>query len=224
MTKINPSKIKFLLIGEIHGIRENLKILKVFVDLYFKKKINFIIAFEWPAYLSREINDYILGKTNILAWKGWEFINNRDGRISKEHIAFLSWLRKKNIKLSKDQDCVSIICFDENADKWNERDRLMGNNIKKAERNVIAIMGNPHAAKSKFKLDKERHVPLGYHLPRKQTVAVKIIYRTGKFYNHGIHNIRKQDRAKLGLSKSKKVAGFDYVYMINMAHPTSPLK
>lgn len=222
MININPSKIKNLLIGEVHGIGENLEVLRLFVSLYLRKKIKFAVSFEWPSYLSEEINGYVLGRSNKLFWKNWNFIKDKDGRISSEHIKFLSWLRTKNLKLPTNRK-IAVVCFDADARKWNERDRLMAGNIRITKQKVIAIMGNLHASKSKFKLDKKQCVPLGYHLPRKQTVAIKIVYLAGKFYNHGINNIKKQTKVNLGLSRNKKVVGFDYVYTIDIAHPISLL-
>src|SRR5581483_9599923 len=141
-----PASKKFLLIGEIHGVRENLDILKCFIIPHLAKKKKITVGFEWPARLSQEINDYISGKTKKIFPRKWKFAHNRDGRISKEHVQFLSWLRKNKI---------TVLCFDESLRSWNERDRAMAQNLQKASGNIIAITGNLHARKRKFVLDKE---------------------------------------------------------------------
>lgn len=223
MTKLlNLSKIKFLLIGETHGIHENIIILKIFTNAYFSTNKKFAIGFEWPSILSSEINQYISGEIDKLSWRNWKFINDKDGRISKEHIAFLLWLRNKNLALPQSRE-ISIICFDENSKQWNERDKKMAQNLKKSKIPVIAIMGNLHAQKTKFNFGKEKYMPVGFRLSGENSVAIKIGYLSGKFYNHGIKNIQRTKGMKLGLVKGEG-DDFNYFYVVKEAHPIELLK
>ena len=211
------SKIQFLLIGEIHGIHENINVLKIFVNAYFSTNKRFAIGFEWPSALSDEINQYILGEVDKLSWKKWKFVNDKDGRISKEHIAFLSWLRKKNLAFSSKKR-ILVICFDENSKQWNERDKRMSQNLEKAKMPVIAIMGNLHAQRTKFNFEKEKYTPIGFHLSGRNMIAIKINYLSGKFYNYGIKKIQRTKGIKLGLIKNDG-NDFDYFYVVKEAHP-----
>ena len=120
---------KFLLIGEIHGIKENIKTLKFILNSYLnlnKNNSRLVIAFEWPAELTGEINDYLKGKVK-LNWRKWNFVKYRDGRISKEHLKFLNWIKKINLKIPENKK-IKIQCFDVSAKKWNTRDKKNGKN------------------------------------------------------------------------------------------------
>lgn len=214
-------KTKFLLIGEIHGIRENIDVLKLFINLYLATKEKFVVALEWPANLSGEINKYLLGRADNLNWEKWDFINYKDGRISKEHLRFLSLLRARNVHLSKNRK-ISIRCFDASTNEWNARDKLMAKNLKSTRGNVLAIMGNFHANKMRFELSGQKYIPLGSLLPQQETMAIKIEYLSGKFYNHKIKTIRSKIKSGSGLKKSGQ-KGFDYVYVISKAHPVKML-
>lgn len=222
MDKMNIQfKTKFVLIGEIHGIRENIDVLKLFINLYLAAKEKFVVALEWPANLSGEINKYLFGIVGGLNWEKWPFINYKDGRISKEHLRFLFWLRTKNMHLSKNRK-ISIKCFDASANEWDKRDKSMAKNIKLTRGNVLAIMGNFHANKMKFELGGQKYMPLGSFLPQQETMAIKIEYLSGKFYNHKIKTVRGSIKSGLGLKKSKQ-KGFDYIYVIPKAHPVKML-
>jgi hypothetical protein len=222
MKDIFLNKAKFLLIGETHGIRENLVVLKIFVKIYFASNKKFIVAFEWPSSLTEEINEYLSDKAKSLSWQKWKFINDKDGRISKQHIQFLTWLKKENLKLPKNKR-LEIKCFDENAKIWNKRDKMMAQNLGRSKVNTIAIMGKLHANKTKLNLDGEQYTPLAFSLVSKKMISIRINYLTGKFYNHGIKNLEKGEDLKLGLTKNNGL-DFDYIYTIKEAQPISLLK
>lgn len=213
---------QILLIGEIHGIRENVDILKLFVGIYLKTNRRFAIGLEWPSFLSEEINQYISGRANRLSWRTWAFVKDKDGRISKEHLAFLSWLKKKNSSLPP-QKRILVVCFDENPKRWNERDKRMAQNLEKIKIPIVAITGNLHAQKTKFKFGKKLYTPIGFRLSGKKSIFVKINYLSGKFYNHGIKRIQSVKKMKLGLIKNKS-KDFDYIYAIENARPVELLK
>jgi hypothetical protein len=106
---------RFILIGEVHGAKENLIIIKSFLSFFIKQKISVILALEWPNNLNSEINKY-LTKNKKLRWQVWQFSKTPDGRISKEHLVLLKWLRNKKLR---------VVCIDEGGLNWNDRDNTM---------------------------------------------------------------------------------------------------
>ena len=217
----------YILIGEIHGIKENVEILKLFTELYFTKyNSKLILAFEWPVQLEKEINAYIQNHGD-LNWRKWEFIKYKDGRISKEHIFFLKWVKKINFRLQKSQQ-IKIRCFDVIAKNWNERDKKMANillhNIKDKRVKVVAIMGNFHASKKPFVFDGVKYIPLGSYLPKNKTISVKLEYMSGYFCNGTIKKILPITKninfvSKFVLRKTGK-SGYDYILLVKKANPT----
>lgn len=215
----------YILIGEIHGIKENVEILKLFTELYFTKYDGkLILAFEWPMQLEKEINDYIQNRGN-LNWRKWEFIKYKDGRIFKEHIFFLKWIKRINFRLQKSQQ-IKIRCFDAIAKKWNERDKKMANvllrDIKDKKTKVIAMMGNFHASKKPFVFDRVKYIPLGSYLPKNKTISVKLEYISGYFYNGTIKKIPPITKninfaSKFALRKTEK-SGYDYILLVKKAN------
>lgn len=89
----------FIVIGEIHGIKENLDIVKYFINFLTDQNRPIIFAIEWPSDLNMEINDYVKKNKSDLNWKRWLFSSSPDGRISKEHLKLIDWLRKKQIPI-----------------------------------------------------------------------------------------------------------------------------
>src|SRR3989338_1084199 len=145
-----PQK-QFILLGEMHGARENIEILNMFIEWATQLEEPLILGLEWPEQLTEEINNYVLGASS-LSWSSWEFIKHKDGRISQEHIAFLEWLKDFNSRLDLAKK-ITIQCFDIEAEKWNERDKKMADVLLKRKSEgvrFIAIMGNFHAKKEKF--------------------------------------------------------------------------
>lgn len=141
----------FIIIGETHGIKENLDVVKYFINFLTDQNIPTVFGIEWPSDLNMEINDYIIKNKSDLNWKRWAFSGSPDGRISKEHLKLIDWLRKKQIPIK---------CFDDNDKDWNDRDKKMAINmlrISKEHKNnkVVALMGNLHAKKHSFDLNNQ---------------------------------------------------------------------
>jgi|SRR3989338_8707964 len=216
---------QFILLGEMHGVRENIEILKMFIEWATQLEEPVVVCLEWPDQLTEEINDYLLG-VGLLRWSSWEFIKHKDGRVSQEHIAFLEWLKDFNLHLVKK---TTVQCFDVETGGWNERDKKMANILlkRKSERvRVIAIMGNFHAKKEKFFLDQEEHIPLGYYLPTASTTTIKLDYLSGSFFNKSqkeFINRETNDDTELLLKESQD-PDYDFVLLIPRAHPVSLLK
>lgn len=78
---------KIIVFEETHGVRENLVLVKLFIDVLLKNKFSVLFAIEWPAGLNKEIEDFLNNKAE-LSWKKWPFSRSPDGRISREHLRF----------------------------------------------------------------------------------------------------------------------------------------
>ncbi len=220
---------KFLLIGEVHGVKENIRMLKSIVNSYLNKHNHkLVIALEWPAEFTGEINDYLRGRIK-LNWRKWKFVKYKDGRISKEHLKFLNWIKKINLKIPESKK-IEILCFDMNAKKWNIRDEKMARillKVGKGRKNkIIAIMGNLHARKEPFYMDTKKYIPLGTYLPKYTTSSIKLEYLSGHFFNQKLKKFLPTERTKKapihGFQKTKE-SGYDYVFYIKKANPISLL-
>lgn len=213
----------FIVIGETHGIKENLDIIKYFINFLTDQRIPIILGIEWPSDLNMEINDYIKKNKSDLNWKRWAFASSPDGRISKEHLKFLGWLKKKQI---------SIKCFDSNGKSWNDRDKKMAKNItdvfnKNKDHKIIALMGNLHAKKHSFILNGKVCRPLVSYLPKNKTVSFKINYLSGQYFNMFVKKIEPSKEIKTENKKSNliklKNSGYDYEIILKKATPINIL-
>ena len=178
----------FIILGETHGIKENLDITKFFLKFFIDQNISIFFAIEWPINLEIEINDYLLKKSS-LNWKRWVFSRSPDGRISKEHLKFLGWLKKKQIPIK---------CFDDNGKNWNDRDKKMAKNItdihtKNKKSKIIILLGNLHAKKHFFDLNGKIFRPTASYLPKNKTISFKINYLSGQYFNMFIKKIELLD-------------------------------
>jgi len=219
-------KNKFIVIGEFHGVKENITIIKNFLTFFFQQKIPINFAMEWPKDLTKEINKYLKGKIK-LNWRSWKFSTSPDGRISKEHLGFIRWLKKRKI---------NFYCIDEGSPKnetwayWNDRDKKMAKNIMKIKKDkIIVLMGRLHSRtdrfKSKFISKTKFNNPAGYYLPKNKTLSICLRYAYGKTYNCGIKNINdkiKKPKNDFLIRKLRK-KGYDYEIIIKHAHPVTIL-
>lgn len=223
-------KANIILVGEIHGIKENVEVLRSLVSSYLRnmRDRRLVLAFEWPHELTGEISTYLKNRAP-LDWRKWNFRTYHDGRISREHINFLKWVKKVNKKLPR--NCVILVrCFDVGAKRWNERDKKMARLLLRGgiSKNVtaIAMMGNLHARRKKFSLEGVQYIPLGYHMPRNAAVSVKLEYLSGSFYNMSLKKIspkKKNAAAMSRLEKINKKLGYDRTCFLERAHPVKPL-
>lgn len=207
----------FLIIGEIHGIKENIRIIKELIAYFSRENQNICLAMEWPDELEKELI-YFLKNGGKLKWRRWQFSRSLDGRISKEHLNFLGWLKKrKNIEL---------ICLDPKLKPsknwrrdWNRRDGKMAEKILRTSKKgggcrFIIWLGNLHASKKIMKKDNLK--PLGCLLSKKipsKTVNIKILYKSGYYFN----------LTKKPIKKQQKKQGFDYFISVEKARPITPL-
>lgn len=217
------AKNKIILLGELHGARESIDIIEEFVDIFTNKKIQFIIGFEWPEDIEKEINLYLINKSKQLNWRKWEFLSHKDGRFSLDHVDLLKKLRKLNQKLPP-KLAIKAFCFDYVSEDWNKRDKRMAERIRTVSsifpgKKILAVMGRIHAAKK----GKEPYKPLATHLKNRQIVSICIKYGSGRFQNMGLRFV-KGDKYKIKKAKLiKDNKNFDYKVLIPVAHPVKIL-
>jgi hypothetical protein len=227
----NIENKKIILLGEVHGVRENVKIIKKFIDSIEKKGLSITVAFEWPSKINHDIQKFLNNEDVLLNWKNWEFVHYKDGRISKEHILFLDWIKNKN-KILPPERKHDIFCFSEDDKSWDGRDLKMAENIKSLlmskdnKRIVLAIMGNLHAQKEKVKFDKKYHTPLALNLPLEDLITFKIDYICGTFFNHLLQNFDEKNKCeeKSIYIEPSKTKNFDYRIIVPHAHSITLLK
>lgn len=126
LKKIKQKKIIFL--GKMHGVMENVEIIKTFVTSLEVEGISVVIALEWPKEINSDVQAFLNNTETMLPWQGWDFVQDKDGRISKEHIDFLQWLKTRNKALLSDKK-HNVFCFSEEHKSWNVRDLKMAQNI-----------------------------------------------------------------------------------------------
>jgi len=211
----------FIVLGETHGIKENLDVAKCFINFFTDQKIPVIFATEWPCNLNSEINEYIKKDKSIMGWKSWLFSRSPDGRISKEHLRFLRWLKKKQ---------VQIRCFDNSGKNWNDRDKKMAMDImnfskKNKDHKILAFMGSLHAKKHYFELNNKKCKPLTSYLPKNKTISFKISYLSGRYFNMFIKKIKPTNKIKSLNKKVKIIKSKDYdcEIILNKATPITIL-
>ncbi|MFH1551450.1 MAG: hypothetical protein ABIC36_01050 [bacterium] len=232
MYNFNLKKIKqkkIILLGETHGVMENVEIIKTFVTSLEASGISVVIALEWPIEINSDIQAFLNNTEIILPWQNWNFAQDKDGRISKEHIAFLQWFKIRNSILLPDKK-HNVFCFSEEHKSWNTRDFKMAQNINSILNNhsqkvVLAVMGNFHAQKKEFVFNGEVYIPLATHLSRGDIVVFKCDYRCGSFFNHTLQFFKSCKGCDNGsiFVKSASTEAFDYYVVVPCAHAVTLL-
>ncbi|MBB5774701.1 hypothetical protein [Nonomuraea jabiensis] len=154
-----------LLLGEVHGVRENPLIVQ---GLMRALRVT-TLALEWPEQLKPELNAYLAAQGGLdhpLWWTG-------DGRITAGHFAVLKAMKG-----------VRIILFDGLAltPDWSQRDAAMARRILDAHSEpTLVLAGNAHTQTFATDLG----TPMGAHLTaaRPAMRSIRIAYGTGSFYN-----------------------------------------
>lgn len=183
-------KTRICVVGEIHGIKENVDFYKYLIKTFDFKSI----ALECPETYVNIMEDYLKGNEsrNILT------SSIPDGRISLEMLKMLKELLQENIL----QKIVYIDTYTPKNGKmdWNLRDKLMAETLieySKLKIPTLIIAGNMHTRKNSF-IDtfsgKER-IPMGVHLKNhfKDFPLIYIYYKKGTFYNFGVQELPKKD-------------------------------
>lgn len=199
---------KLLLLGETHGVKENVDIIyTLFKKFGFKK-----LALEWDKKLKEEVEKFLqTGELDFEAIK-----NSPDGRITAGHFALLKKLKDEGL-------LEALVCFDgetSTAD-WDTRDRNMAQNIMAnlADGTTLVVAGNLHTQIEpiNFGDEKGEHHPMGENI-KKQIPNVpsgKIKYLTGQFHNYGTKDFRKKPEG-VELPKARFYKSNDGVYTFEL--------
>lgn len=225
--KETACQYRYIIIGELHGVQENVIFLKEILNEYvLNTKEHVTFAFEWP--LTKEENkvlsSFVSGETDGASDQFKSIMiklySQQSGVFSDQHLSFVKEVRDINLKRSK--NFIDIIAFDPDISDWNERDKQMANNIKEASKKAVTVFivaGDLHARKYSFclKSGEDYLFPLASHFPSEETFSVKLKYEKGKFFNFGVQDI-----------PSKKESGdndesnfHDIVYSFKQATPVT---
>ncbi len=219
------SRKKYILIGECHGAKENVKIANTLVTFFVKNPfLKIAFAFEWHVSRNDEsiLKKYVSNESvNDKKYRGVlkHLAENKSGVFSDQHADFLSKLRETNQTFSKKHK-IGLFCFDLSGKSWNDRDKRMAGKIESQEKKfdmIFIFTGNIHARKKKIlpENDKNYLAPLGSLLPRKKTFSVKIEYLEGSIFNYGVKKLFK-------VSGGRKISvdtAYDNFIIIHKATP-----
>ncbi|TMR09541.1 hypothetical protein ETD86_43095 [Nonomuraea turkmeniaca] len=154
-----------LLLGELHGVRENPLIILALMRLLGLTNL----ALEWPRELAPQLDLYLADGTGLNhPW--WWF---GEGTVTAGHLAVL-----------KKIDGVRVTLFDEvmRAGDWSERDASMARRVLAANvEPALVVTGNAHTLTSPTDLGMSMGACLAAERPSLE--SVRIDYGTGSFYN-----------------------------------------
>ncbi|WP_188194269.1 hypothetical protein [Nonomuraea sp. SYSU D8015] len=154
-----------LLLGEVHGVRENPLIILGLMRLLGLTHL----ALEWPEGLQPQLERYLADGTGLdhpLWWLG-------DGRVTAGHLAVLRKI-----------DGLRVTLFDggDMTEDWSARDASMARRVLAAHAApTLVVVGNAHTPTTPTGLG----LPMGACLAeaRPGVESVRIDYGTGSFYN-----------------------------------------
>lgn len=204
MDKMFPDlQINLIMLGETHGAKANIEVIKKIISDYSIKSI----CFEWnPCWFDK----------NFKLKPGLKLT---DGRYTREHADLITKIKRK----------MSIHCIDNSldSDSWNTRDKKMAMNIKrilKSDRGTtLFVTGNLHSRKKTFYMrpySKEKYIPAASYFGLK-AVSVKICYGKGSIYNNSVKPVSdirleryfNKNAGKFHWHKSKSKF-FDYEFWV----------
>jgi hypothetical protein len=159
-----------LLLGEVHGVREN-----PLIALALMNELNMTgLALEWPSELAPLVSAFLADgrlPDNPMLWGG-------DGRITAGHLAVMR-------ELVRTGRLENLTLFDGWSDVgWSLREASMSERILMADlpdRGTLVVAGNMHTPMTETTLG----LPLGARLAAKRPGVreVQIRYGSGGFYN-----------------------------------------
>jgi hypothetical protein len=164
----------FLLLGEVHGVRENPLLIRALLQALGLPGL----AVEWPAELAPVVSAFLAGgelADHPLLWSG-------DGRITAGHLAIL---RERSAAEPLDLTLMdgAMPGGMGSADwSWSQRDEAMaGRVLAAAGPGTLVVAGNAHTPVHPTGLG----VPLGAVLARQRPGVreIRIDYRSGRYYN-----------------------------------------
>jgi hypothetical protein len=173
-----------LLLGEVHGVRENPLLIGALTDALGITSL----ALEWHEELAPVVDAFVATgtlKDHELLWTG-------DGRLTAGHLALLA------DRVGTGQ--LRLILFDGTigADwSWTKRDQVMATRMlahSEPDARTLVVAGNAHTATGESDLG----VPMGAQLAaaRPGVREVRVRYSGGAFYNHEPRQFRRAGRGQ----------------------------
>ena len=201
-------KAKLLLLGETHGVKENVDIIyTLFKKFGFKK-----LALEWDEKLREQADKFLQsGELDFEAIK-----DSPDGRITAGHFALLKKLKDEGL-------LETLVCFDGTtpSGEWDARDENMAKNIiaNLADSTTLVVAGKLHTQIEPITFDGEKgeHHPMGENV-KKQIPNVpsgKIKYLTGQFHNYGTRDFGEKSE-ETELPKARFYKSDDGIYSFDL--------
>ena len=178
-----------LLLGEIHGVRENPLLIRALMKAFGLTSL----ALEWPEDLTPMIRAFLA--SGRLADHPWLW--GGDGRITAGHLAVLASRAAAGP--------LELILFDGVIGQdwsWSQRDEAMARRLLAAigpGTRTLAVAGNAHTPVSPIELG----VPMGAWLARQRPGVreIRISYGGGGYYNGGprqfVRSADPQDKMRL---------------------------
>jgi erythromycin esterase-like protein len=160
-----------LLLGEVHGVRENPLLIRALMQAFGLTSL----ALEWPEDLAPMIRAYLASGRLAEHWSLW----GGDGRITAGHLAVLAERAAAGL--------LELILFDGaiGADwSWSQRDAAMTRRLLAASpqgARTLVVAGNAHTPTSPIELG----IPMGASLAEQRPGIreIRISYDGGNFYN-----------------------------------------
>jgi len=211
MLPIIVDQHRVTIIGEIHGIKENVEVTeKIFREMNKSGKV--VIGFEWPQSL---VDDPINPDQSLLD----------DGRYSSTHRVLLETLKKEG---------VEVFGFDIDKGDWEGiadkdvswRDEQMAKKVNEvldkleSDEKMLLVCGDAHfqTRSSLIKVDGEikTHIPMASMLHEPSVLAIHLKYLSGQFWNFGLKDVRTYE-----IDKERCFRPDDVVveYEVQMATP-----
>ena len=149
LAKILPQPLDFIVVGEMHGSRQNAPLIQELLLAVLTEQKPVTIAFEWLLTdleldaLRRYVHD---GETPAQLST---FFLDSDGRFTLEHIALLKWIRAYNVTHN---NLIDLYAFDKPSNS-GASDQVMADSLRTYKKHhpeslILVETGNMHARNS----------------------------------------------------------------------------
>lgn len=198
---------KIVLFGEIHGTKETPLLFSEFLSNYALIK-DFDVCLEIPSNEQENISKFLItGDSSLINLNS---MDSKDGRNSLE----MKQLIKNIFKLKKRIYCIDLD-YNLQLDRINERDKIMAENIKEhiKGRQIIAFLGNIHAAKKEIIMAKTKIETTGSILKKDfktMFATVNLQPEKGQFFNNELKTIQGNNNVE---------SFYDYTFNIEKVTP-----
>jgi hypothetical protein len=215
--KQNFSSIETVIIGENHGVIENVQVIRDVLSLSDQFKKTSCIAFEYPRELL-PLFEKALRENNYES-----LVTNKeviqllfDGRFSQDHFNFLFEIYNKKVKL------LFIDCLDKT---WDYRDRAMFDLISSAkpflpkDTLMLVVVGSLHAEIETAIVKGRPYIPLGSYFD-KSMLVVHVKYLEGSFWNRELQTFQTQNKEISPTTQFEELSDRSVNCFVPLAHPT----